>query len=207
MNIDEAYSYRSYYAEDRRTVPKAAPPPQSVPQGGFSDSDMNVAISQSLGMSQDALLAMQLGIDEATYRMLKALENRDIRPEDYELLGELDKNIKPKTLDAKRLRIFPTEVYQGPQNATVCEPLPACDFGFWYWRREDEDDEEEQPKQIAKISSSDDVCGVCLMEFETGDEIRTLLPCGHRFHKDCIDHWLLEASTTCPVDKRELLVE
>merc|ERR1712232_920559 len=99
------------------------------------------------GMSRDALLAAQLGMDEATYKMLKSLETRDIRPEDYDLLGELDKNIKPKTLDAKRLKIFPTEIYQGTPNAAISKPLPPGDFGFWYWRRDDEIDEEDEPQR------------------------------------------------------------
>merc|ERR1739848_726955 len=80
-------------------------------------------------------MAAQLGIDEATFRQLRALENRDIRPEDYDLLGVLDSNVKKKTLDAKRLQIFPTETYQGqhPESQSSIS-------GFWYWQPEWNDD-------------------------------------------------------------------
>ena len=39
-------------------------------------------------------------------------------------------------------------------------------------------------------SSTLDECAVCLTEFEEGDEVR-VLPCGHIFHLDCCDKWLL----------------
>jgi len=48
-----------------------------------------------------------------------------------------------------------------------------------------------------------DVCAVCYAEFEDGDAVRRL-PCGHLFHKPCIDHWLLNSSTRCPVDNQEV---
>ena len=50
-------------------------------------------------------------------------------------------------------------------------------------------------------------CAVCLCDFEAGDELRTL-PCGHEFHKACIDSWLLSERDpsrrmlpTCPLCK------
>jgi hypothetical protein len=165
---------------------------------------MEVAIARSVGSSNDALLAMQLGMDEATYRQLKALETRAIRPEDYDLLGVLDKNVQKKTLDVKRLQLFPTETYRGVENATISHASDDHISAFWYWRAEEDDmesiDEQSMPSREVET------CGVCLLDFDDGDQLRTL-PCGHRFHRDCIDRWLLEASTTCPVDKRDLLLD
>ncbi|KAH7723884.1 ring finger-H2 protein [Aphelenchoides avenae] len=40
-------------------------------------------------------------------------------------------------------------------------------------------------------------CTVCLTDFETGDELRTL-SCSHLFHVDCIDRWL-QYNKKCPV--------
>merc|ERR1712154_627687 len=44
--------------------------------------------------------------------------------------------------------------------------------------------------------AEEEVCPVCLVDYEDGDKIRTL-PCGHYFHKDCIDSWL-QNNSSCP---------
>ena len=42
-------------------------------------------------------------------------------------------------------------------------------------------------------------CRVCLRSYDTGQFVRRL-PCHHKFHRDCIDDWLLHRHPTCPVD-------
>lgn len=41
-------------------------------------------------------------------------------------------------------------------------------------------------------------CAVCLCEFAAEDRLRLLPLCGHAFHIDCIDTWLL-SNSTCPL--------
>lgn len=43
-------------------------------------------------------------------------------------------------------------------------------------------------------------CSVCMEEFAEGDSTRRL-PCLHRFHKACIDKWLLQCNASCPICK------
>ena len=40
-------------------------------------------------------------------------------------------------------------------------------------------------------------CYVCLGEYERGETLR-MLPCGHAFHAECVDRWLLEMRGACP---------
>jgi len=40
-------------------------------------------------------------------------------------------------------------------------------------------------------------CAVCLSDFEEGDVLRRL-PCGHKFHRPCIDQWL-RRNKVCPL--------
>ncbi|GAA5969608.1 hypothetical protein JCM11641_008175 [Rhodosporidiobolus odoratus] len=48
-------------------------------------------------------------------------------------------------------------------------------------------------------------CPICFTEFESGDELR-VLPCDQRhiFHTGCIDPWLLQVSSSCPLCRLDL---
>ncbi|CAD5195641.1 unnamed protein product [Musa acuminata subsp. malaccensis] len=48
-------------------------------------------------------------------------------------------------------------------------------------------------------------CAICLAEFADGDEVRVLPQCGHGFHAECVDTWLLSHSS-CPSCRRVLVV-
>uniref|UniRef100_H3HC57 RING-type domain-containing protein n=1 Tax=Phytophthora ramorum TaxID=164328 RepID=H3HC57_PHYRM len=48
-------------------------------------------------------------------------------------------------------------------------------------------------------SENEDVCPICLIEFEDGEDVRNL-PCKHIFHVACIDEWL-RRNTSCPMCK------
>lgn len=45
-------------------------------------------------------------------------------------------------------------------------------------------------------------CVVCLSTYQQGEELR-LLPCGHKFHKECVDEWF-HCSVYCPLCKRNM---
>ncbi|KAJ3179274.1 hypothetical protein HDU85_004967 [Gaertneriomyces sp. JEL0708] len=51
-----------------------------------------------------------------------------------------------------------------------------------------------------------ETCAICLGEFMDGEIIRTL-PCAHYFHSECIDPWLMEQSTCCPLCKEDCTPE
>ncbi|KAF9183732.1 E3 ubiquitin-protein ligase rnf13 [Haplosporangium sp. Z 767] len=50
----------------------------------------------------------------------------------------------------------------------------------------------------------EDLCSICLSGYVADDRLR-ILPCGHEYHAECIDIWLIHKSTQCPLCKRELL--
>jgi hypothetical protein len=45
-----------------------------------------------------------------------------------------------------------------------------------------------------------ETCPICIVDFEDGDDVR-VLPCEgkHVFHQACVDPWLLELSSSCPI--------
>jgi len=167
--------------------------------------------------SGEADLAAQLGLDLATYQMLRGLERRDIRPEDYELLGRLDEAVKPATLNLEELQRFPTQTYFIPPGA-MCDTITAKSdkidsfggsaFGMDFWKLSLPHFDEEPQNCSSDCSTTsgslmNESCSVCLAELEEGDLLR-VLPCSHHFHKECIDHWLLHSSTACPACKCDL---
>lgn len=61
---------------------------------------------------------------------------------------------------------------------------------------------------ITNASSATDYqpkCTICLEDFENRVTIIRELPCGHIFHPDCIDEYLSEMSSLCPLCKASML--
>lgn len=48
-------------------------------------------------------------------------------------------------------------------------------------------------------------CPICLAEIEPGDSLRCLPNCGHKFHRSCIDLWLVRRAD-CPLCKSKVEV-
>uniref|UniRef100_A0A1I8A4V5 RING-type domain-containing protein n=2 Tax=Steinernema glaseri TaxID=37863 RepID=A0A1I8A4V5_9BILA len=57
-------------------------------------------------------------------------------------------------------------------------------------------------KEAGVPEEEEERCTVCLMNFESGEELRSL-QCSHLFHVDCIDRWLIY-NKTCPVCRLEI---
>eukprot|EP00056_Hartaetosiga_gracilis_P000388 m.38123 g.38123 ORF g.38123 m.38123 type:complete len:496 (+) comp10184_c0_seq1:272-1759(+) len=127
-------------------------------------------------------------------RLLVELQYRDATPEDYELLLVLDESVKPPTLTHEDVSA----------NLTTCslDDISSCSSDTA--NKEDsttpssaEESEEQQKKEQHE-------CSICLDAITREMKLKRL-PCGHFFHSDCIDAWLLEYSTTCPLDNLPVL--
>ncbi|CAG5117314.1 unnamed protein product [Candidula unifasciata] len=57
----------------------------------------------------------------------------------------------------------------------------------------------ERVKEAGPLLALGCQCRVCLRGFTVGQFVRKL-PCKHKFHKDCIDNWLLHSHPICPID-------
>ncbi|KAL8458559.1 hypothetical protein ACS0TY_036180 [Phlomoides rotata] len=59
------------------------------------------------------------------------------------------------------------------------------------------------------LKSSEDgeeeVCAVCLLEFEGEDKVNELGRCGHVFHVGCLEKWLDRCQFTCPLCRSSVL--
>lgn len=62
------------------------------------------------------------------------------------------------------------------------------------------DGDVNEDDKLVVDNGTGDTCAVCIEDYESGDELRAL-DCGHAFHKDCIDPWLITKRACCPVCK------
>ncbi|EPZ35251.1 hypothetical protein O9G_000647 [Rozella allomycis CSF55] len=63
--------------------------------------------------------------------------------------------------------------------------LPKCKF------------KQGQLPEGCEIKEEDNLCSICLVNYEIGEDIR-FLPCKHHFHIKCVDTWL-KMNKTCPL--------
>lgn len=64
--------------------------------------------------------------------------------------------------------------------------------------------EETSDRKLETKECSEELCSICLGEYEADDRIR-ILSCGHEYHAECVDIWLTHKSTRCPLCKHDLL--
>jgi hypothetical protein len=53
------------------------------------------------------------------------------------------------------------------------------------------------------LGDGDMDCSICFGNYEEGESIRKL-QCGHHFHRDCVDAWLVSRKCSCPMCLREV---
>ena len=63
---------------------------------------------------------------------------------------------------------------------------------------------EEKEEKVEEEEENGNDCSICLSCFAEGEVCRSLpAPCGHMFHKSCIDQWF-ETSSRCPLCNRSI---
>ncbi|KAG4028641.1 hypothetical protein MFRU_020g00800 [Monilinia fructicola] len=61
------------------------------------------------------------------------------------------------------------------------------------------------PPEQQFVPFSQPTCPICLDDFESGTTLIRELPCGHIFHPECIDPFLSNNSSLCPLCKKSVL--
>lgn len=70
------------------------------------------------------------------------------------------------------------------------------------------DEETKKPSSLIDPESiGRETCPICIIDFEHGDDLR-VLPCEgkHRFHQHCVDPWLLQLSSSCPICRAGIVI-
>ncbi|VVB08626.1 unnamed protein product [Arabis nemorensis] len=55
---------------------------------------------------------------------------------------------------------------------------------------------------VCEEASTSISCAICIEDYNIGDRLR-ILPCRHKFHVECVDVWLGQRKSFCPVCKRD----
>lgn len=61
-------------------------------------------------------------------------------------------------------------------------------------------------EQLDIDDNDETLCPICFETFADGEILR-VLPCHHRFHAPCVDPWLLNSSSHCPMCRVDLSIE
>lgn len=67
----------------------------------------------------------------------------------------------------------------------------------------DEETKRLPTRKYRKGEEKMEQCVICVENFHDGENLR-VLPCEHYFHRQCIDEWLINHSTVCPLCKYEV---
>ncbi|XP_054769470.2 uncharacterized protein LOC129277298 [Lytechinus pictus] len=103
------------------------------------------------------------------------LQHREMTPEDYDMLLQLDDKIAPKTIEGAKLASLRTVTVVDVATDGPGKGIP--------WE--------------------DSQCAVCMEPYEQNQTVK-FLPCEHFFHSNCIEMWLNNSGNTCPLDGLEL---
>jgi hypothetical protein len=140
-------------------------------------------------------------------RRRNALRQRVINGEvDLEALG-----VKRLTVPADYLSKLPVSPYvgegeQGEKNMAQASPSIDAETtlkGTLLSRRSSAP--EAPPVMHASALFAQSTCPICLDDFEPRESQVRELPCRHIFHVDCIDPFLLNNSSLCPICKQSVL--
>jgi hypothetical protein len=66
----------------------------------------------------------------------------------------------------------------------------------------DEQQEVDLGNPFHEIHFDSGSCAICIDTFEPQDQVRGLI-CGHVFHQECLDPWLIKRKACCPMCKRD----
>lgn len=69
----------------------------------------------------------------------------------------------------------------------------------------DDSDDTGSSRNPFRLSHTQTTCAICLDDFVAGSTTVRELPCGHIFDPGCIDDYLTETSSLCPLCKKSVL--
>ncbi|KAF7964967.1 hypothetical protein HWV62_1302 [Athelia sp. TMB] len=124
-------------------------------------------------------------------------DNHQGIPDDVEAdVTEARPNDRPRASSSRMSRAsYPPAGPSRPQSGGTAPPVPRLQIP---------NDLGGKVEDVVPAAIGTETCPICIVDFEEGDDLR-LLPCEgkHRFHQECVDPWLLELSSSCPICRQD----
>jgi len=129
---------------------------------------------------------------------LRDLQFRELTPEDYEVLQQLDE-VNARSNGPAVMGLFDSS---GADLAAINRWQPSSN-GQWRPQRT-----AMRPNALLPAPESGDWkgedCAICLECLKDTETVCALPRCGHVFHKTCIECWLTRGKPSCPLDAIEV---
>eukprot|EP00039_Didymoeca_costata_P001165 m.50309 g.50309 ORF g.50309 m.50309 type:complete len:202 (-) comp10661_c0_seq1:140-745(-) len=156
-------------------------------------------------------------------RRLHFLQYREINPNDYNLLTQLDDMESRKGLPKKTVALFECvklkqkcSDYLQSEKAVLLQQDNLIEKPNVFKAIQTHRPTKKSSKFIKMVKKTlpkyrskktiklpTETCTICQENFKENEVLR-ILPRQHVFHKDCIDPWILGCATRCPIDNEEI---
>jgi len=124
-------------------------------------------------------------------RLRRQVANGEV---DLEALGIRRLTVPQEVLDKMPLYIYTDDKELTPPSTGAPENSPSASTTL-----------PPPPSQHYATPFSQPTCAICIDDFEPGSSTVRQLPCGHIFHPDCVDSFLTNNSSLCPLCKKSAL--
>lgn len=139
-------------------------------------------------------------------RRLRELQFRELTPEDYEVLQQLDEAVRQQ-------RAHEEGTGSSGSVSSLFDPNGAGPAAANSWQSRSNGQWRLQPASIRPNAllpapeSGDwkgEDCAICLDCLKESETVCALPRCGHAFHRTCIEGWLTRGRPACPLDAIEV---
>ncbi|KAH7391106.1 hypothetical protein DE146DRAFT_663532 [Phaeosphaeria sp. MPI-PUGE-AT-0046c] len=147
-----------------------------------------------------AVLIVAVGSTSIAMHIIQRRRRRDLQQR--VLRGEVDL----EALGVKRLNVSQQILDKLPLYTYTASPTQATHVDETELKATPVLDAPSVPAIVGPASSlNQPTCPICLDDFEPNETQVRELPCHHIFHPDCVDTFLLEHSSLCPMCKQSVL--